>query len=86
MTLLTVEKVGHISDCLSGESFNGFPVIEQDLSVCILSQREFTVTVFIHHIFQNRVTAELLPQGTISGQDSSCQKKESCRIMEIIED
>ncbi|KAH9509499.1 H(+)/Cl(-) exchange transporter 7 [Bulinus truncatus] len=30
MTFLPVDKVGHVYECLLGESFNGFPVIEQD--------------------------------------------------------
>ncbi|XP_055891038.1 H(+)/Cl(-) exchange transporter 7-like isoform X4 [Biomphalaria glabrata] len=30
MTFLPVEKVGHVYECLMGESFNGFPIIEQD--------------------------------------------------------
>lgn len=33
MTLLQVEKVGHIYDCLIGETFSGFPIIEQDPNV-----------------------------------------------------
>ena len=47
MSLLPVEKVGHIYECLTGETFHGFPIIDQDPNVSkrCLDYSKLTVSI-----------------------------------------
>ncbi|CAG5124883.1 unnamed protein product, partial [Candidula unifasciata] len=63
MTLLAVEKVGHIYDCLTGETFHGFPVIEQDLSCDVMYKGKLKGIILRHQILVLLEKRVFCPEG-----------------------
>ncbi|KAK3749414.1 hypothetical protein RRG08_057223 [Elysia crispata] len=65
MTLLSVERVGHIYDCLSGESFNGFPVIEQDPNYDLMYRGKLKGIILRHQLLVLLKKKMFCPEGQL---------------------
>ncbi|CAL1545997.1 unnamed protein product [Lymnaea stagnalis] len=76
MTLLPVEKVGHIYDCLVGESFNGFPIIEQDPNYDMMYKGKLKGIILRHQILVLLKKRVFCPEGQLPANQNSITLKD----------